>query len=155
MTEYVRHGLKIEPTKDELARQGFMQGMRAYVLHDVAGGMKTVYDRKVEPDFEKRNARKPQDGPEVHKALKGETLFKFYSSLRCNAQEMGFRSVLPTIERNFETLNRKSQAFAQSTETAAGSVETDPSFHVPHGMCLIWMCISCLEITTLYTSRMT
>ena len=131
MTEYVRHELKVEPTKDELARQQFMQGMRAYVLHDVAGGMKTVYDRKVEPDFEKRNARKPQDGPEVHKALKNETLFKFYSSLRCNAQEMAFRSVLPTIERNFEALNRKSQALAQSTEKAAGTVETDSSFDVP------------------------
>ena len=118
MTEYVRHELKVEPTKDELARQQFMQGMRAYVLHDVAGGMKTVYDRKSSPIS--RNATPANPGwAEVHKALKNETLFKFYSSLRCNAQEMAFRSVLPTIERNFEALNRKSQALAQSTEKAA------------------------------------
>lgn len=131
MTEYVRHELRVEPTQDEFARQKFMQGMRTYVLHDVAGGMKTVYDRKVEPAFIKRHDRSPKDGPEVHKALKDETLFKFYSSLRCNAQEMSFRSVIPTLERNFETTNRKAQALSQSTENAAGSVETDPSFAVP------------------------
>ena len=132
MTDYVRHALRVKPTQDEYARQTFMQSMRTYVLHDVANGMKTVYDRKVEPDFEKRNARKPKDGPEVHKALKDETLFKFYSSIRCNAQEMAFRSVIPTLERNFEATNRKAQALARSTEKAAGSLEINPSFEVPH-----------------------
>ena len=62
MTDYVRHALRVKPTQDEYARQTFMQSMRTYVLHDVANGMKTVYDRKVEPDFEKRNARKPKTG---------------------------------------------------------------------------------------------
>lgn len=131
MTDYVRHDLRVEPTRDESARQKFMQCMRAYILHDVSGGMKTVYDRKAEPAFEKRNSRKPKDGPEIHKALKGETLFKFYSSLRCNAQEMSFRSVLPTLERNFEKTNRKARALSQSTREAKGSVEIDPHFKVP------------------------
>lgn len=131
MTDYVRHGLRVEPNRDEYARQTFMQGMRAYVLHDVAGGMKTVYDNKVEPDFERRNGRKPVDGPEVHKALKEETLFKFYSSLRCNAQEMAFRSVLPTLERNFSDLNKKANDLSKDRDQANGSLETDPSFEVP------------------------
>jgi len=131
MTKYVHHELKVKSNKEELARQSFMMGMRTYVLHDMANGMRTAYDAKVEPAFERREGRKPQDGPEVHKALKNETSFRFYSNMRCNAQEMSFRSVLPTIERNVENLNRKAKALSQSTEKAAGSVSINPEFVVP------------------------
>jgi ubiquinone/menaquinone biosynthesis C-methylase UbiE len=131
MTEYVRHALKIQPTNDELARQGFMQGMRTYVMQTMAMGMQTVYERKVEPDFEKRNSRKPKDGHEVHQALINEAQFKFYSSLRCNAQEMTYRSVLPTIERNFESISRKAEELTQSMGKAKGTLHTDPSLQVP------------------------
>ncbi len=130
MTDQLQQDLTILPTRDELSRQHFMSGMRHYVLHDVAGGMRAVYEQKVEPKLE-RQGIKPEDGPAVHKALKPETMFKFYSSLRCNAQEMVWRSVIPTVERNASDLNRRAKILSQAGDKAQGTIELDPSFVVP------------------------
>ena len=79
----------------------------------------------------KANKRKPKDGPEVHKAMKDETLFKYYSNLRCNTQEAVWRSVIPGVEREIEDLNRRAQVLSQSTENAQGTLTVDPKFDVP------------------------
>ena len=77
MSENINHDLKVDHTRDERARQHFVSGMRSYVLNDLAGNLRTLYGQKVEPAFERTQGRKPADGPEVHKAMKGETLFKY------------------------------------------------------------------------------
>ena len=56
----------------------------------------------MEPQFERREQRAPADGPEVHKAMKPESMFKFYSAVRCNTQEMVWRSVIPGVRREAE-----------------------------------------------------
>jgi ubiquinone/menaquinone biosynthesis C-methylase UbiE len=123
--------LKIQPTRDEQARQRFVSGMRYYILHDVASGMRTVYENKVEPRFKHDHGRDPEDGPEVHKAIKDETMFKFYSSMRCNAQEMVWRSVIPMVERNAEDLAERAKAIGADRRVAQGTLELDPNFEVP------------------------
>ena len=123
--------LKIDPTRDELSRQHFVMGMRSYILHDLANGMRTVFDQKTEPAFVHATGRKPADGPEVHKALKSETLFKFYSAMRCNCQELVWRSVIPTVERNLEDLNQSARELRSNGDRAEGSLELDPDFEVP------------------------
>ena len=47
MTDFVSHGLRIEPTRDELSRQHFVSGMRRYILHDLAGSMRLNYPSNV------------------------------------------------------------------------------------------------------------
>lgn len=130
MADQMHQDLSITPTRDELSRQHFMSGMRHYVLHNVADGMRSVYERKVEPRLE-RQGQKPRTGPQVHKALRPESLFKFYSSLRCNAQEMVWRSVIPTVERNAEDLNRRARVLSQSGDKAQGTLDLDPTMDVP------------------------
>ncbi len=134
MTKHVTHDLRIEPTSDELARQDFMSNMRTYVLHDLANGMRSLYDKKVEPAFKRKKKRAPKDGVEVHKALKDETYFKFYSSMRCNTQEMVFRSVIPTVERNQQELKTKAKAFSKSTRKAKGTLNIPKGFVVPRSV---------------------
>jgi ubiquinone/menaquinone biosynthesis C-methylase UbiE len=121
--------LEIEPTPDESARQRFVSGMRSYILHDLADGMRSVYQHKVAPEFEHAQGRLPDNGVEVHRALKGESLFKFYSGMRCEAQEMVWRSVMPTVERNATRLADDARALA--AETHGGSLKLDPEFKVP------------------------
>ncbi len=53
MPTRLSHDLAIETTRDEAARQGFVISMRQFVLGDLAGNMRTVYDRRVEPTFER------------------------------------------------------------------------------------------------------
>jgi ubiquinone/menaquinone biosynthesis C-methylase UbiE len=133
MTKYVQHDMKVTPTPEEAARQAFMSSMRMYVLHDLANGMRTAYEAEVEPKFERKNKRAPKNGVEVHRAIKKDPTFKFYSSMRCNAQEMVFRSILPTVERDQDALNKKAKALSRSKKVA-GTVETDPKFKVPRSV---------------------
>jgi len=131
MTENVDHDLKVDYSRDEMARQHFVSGMRTYVLNNLSNGMRTVYNKKVEPNFKKKNKRVPKTAPEIHKALKDETIFKFYSSMRCNTQEMVWRSVIPGIERQAEDLSAKTKVLAQSTQKANGTLTLDPKLAIP------------------------
>ena len=131
MSENVDHALKLDHSRDERARQNFVSGMRAYVLNDLAGDLRTVYAHKVEPGFERSQGRKPVDGPEVHKAIRGETMFKYYSALRCNTQEMCFRSVMPAIERQAEDLIERAESLDRSNSGARGSLTLDPDLDIP------------------------
>jgi len=131
MTENVNHELKVDYSRDELARQHFVSGMRTYVLNTLSGSMRTVYNKKVEPAAKKRTKRTPKTAPEIHKALKPETIFKFYSSMRCNTQEMVWRSVIPGIERQADELATTAKVLAQSTQKANGTLTLDPKLTIP------------------------
>ena len=45
------HSLAVESTNDEAARQGFVTGMRKYVLGDLSGYMRSVYEKKIKLIF--------------------------------------------------------------------------------------------------------
>ncbi len=87
----------VEPTHDELARQGYVSTLRKRILLDYAKDMKTVYDHAVEPRFEKKNGRKPKTGNEIRKEMLGEPIFQEWSALRHNAQLMTWWSVQPSV----------------------------------------------------------
>ena len=46
MTDYVRHGLRIEPTRDELSRQRFVSEIRRHILGDLASEMRSAYEER-------------------------------------------------------------------------------------------------------------
>lgn len=127
MPARLSHDLAVTSTRDEAARQGFATGMRQYVLGDLAGHMRTVYDRRVGPAFERANERLPESGPEIHKAMKPETVFKFYSAVRNGAQEFVWRSVLPSIDRASGTLAEKAIGYNEGKET----LHLDAELEVP------------------------
>lgn len=106
MPRQVNHDLAVTFSRDEAARQGFVTGARRFVLNDLAKHMRTTFERKVKT----KRAAKADSGPAIHKAMKPETMFQFYSTLRSTAQEMVWRSVLPGIERDAETMARKADA---------------------------------------------
>jgi ubiquinone/menaquinone biosynthesis C-methylase UbiE len=125
----LQHDLKLKKTRDEKARQNFVSGLRAYVLNDMANGMRQVYEHEVRPGFERERGRPPSDGPEVHRSLLDNEYFKFYSSMRVTAQDLVWQSVLPTLERQRDELARKADELEQSG--APGSLELDPEMEVP------------------------
>ena len=127
MPTRLSHDLAIESTRDEAARQGFATGMRQYVLGNLAGHMRTVYDRRVQPTFEKTNGRSPKDGPEIHKAIKPDSIFKFYSAVRNGTQELVWRSVLPGIARSSVELAEKTAEQNANDDT----LHLDPTLEVP------------------------
>ena len=93
MIQDLLHPLKVKPTRDERSRQEFISSIRSHVLIDMATTMNRRFSEKVNPGFVAKNGREPIDGNEVHQAMKDELYFKFYSSIRYNAQEMVWRSI--------------------------------------------------------------
>lgn len=126
MPRQVDHALAVTYSRDEAARQGFVTGARRFVLNDLARHLRTTFDRKVKPGMQRKGAQ-PKDGPVIHKAMKPETMFKFYSTLRSTAQEMVWRSVLPGIEREATDMARKADAAAEITHL-------DPNLSIPRSI---------------------
>lgn len=124
-------GLDVQHNFEERSRQGFTNALRSYVLNDVAENMKTVFEKKVRPQAAKTPGSDLESGEQIHKAMKSELIFKFYSSLRTNTQEMCWRSVIPGIEREIFDLNDRARDLCAANQKCDGSLTLDPSFEVP------------------------
>jgi ubiquinone/menaquinone biosynthesis C-methylase UbiE len=127
MLKDLSHDLRVTPSRDERTRQEFVASLRNYILADMAGSMREVYEKRILPEFSRERGRPPADGDEVHDALQEERYFRFYSSIRYNAQEMVFRSVIPVVERNLEDLNARAHA-------RPGAAVLDPALTVPNNV---------------------
>jgi len=125
MSKLVTHDLKLQPTRDEWARQDFVSALRAHVLNDMANNMKAHYETAVAP----KQPAPAASGQDVHKAMKPDLYFKFYSGLRVNAQEMVWDAVRPTLDRQSDQLT--DIATGLSEKDVGGSLKLDPDFVVP------------------------
>jgi len=131
MPRQISHDMAVNYSRDEYSRQQFVTEMRRYVLGDLAGHMRTSYEAKVKPALERKNGRAPKDGPEIHKAMKSDPMFKFYSTVRGATQEMVWRSVLPGIEREAEDLAERAAHFSNGGSKTDGTLDINPDFKTP------------------------
>src|ERR1700761_4575334 len=120
----LRHGLASQVDRDTAARQDFVSQLRGYILNDMAAAMRESYENTVLPAFERTHGRAPRTQDEVHAAMRSNTSFKFYSSVRYNAQEMVWRSVIPTAQ---ETLPELEETIRSVSGQSGGSLELDPA----------------------------
>ncbi len=123
MIKNLSHELALQPTRDERSRQGFVAALRSHVLGDMAETMRERYFDRYESA-----GSVAADGPAVHDRMQGDSYFRYYSSMRYNAQEMVFRSVTPMIDRNLDALNDKAAGLRRDKGQDA---QLDADFHVP------------------------
>lgn len=134
MPAALQHELYIRGTREQAAKQDFVATLRKYVLNDVAGEMRERYETHIEPALE-RAGKNPASGPEVHDAMKPDPVFKLYSSMRYNTQEMVWRSVLGPLAEHREALaERVAEAAAART---GGSLKLDPELAIPRNVSAI------------------
>lgn len=127
----LKHDLKPARDRDTAARQAFVSQLRGYILNDMAAGMRRAYDEQVAPAFEREHGRPPATQDEVHVAMRANTYFKFYSSVRCNAQEMVWRSVIPGVEQSLPEITAR---IDEISGRAGGSLTLDPSLEIPENV---------------------
>ncbi|RMF12374.1 MAG: class I SAM-dependent methyltransferase [Alphaproteobacteria bacterium] len=132
MSEELLHDLRLHRTQEERAKQNFVKELRSYVLNDMADAMRKRYEDRIKPAFEAITGHPPEDGMDVHKVMKEDAFFKFYSSFRYNAQEMVWRSVMPTLERNIDIL--KERAAELGEREIGGTLRLDPDLEVPRNV---------------------
>ncbi|NJO13154.1 MAG: class I SAM-dependent methyltransferase [Gammaproteobacteria bacterium] len=125
------HDLKLDRSLDESARQDFVAALRGFVLHDMAADMRAAYEQRVKPAAERVWGHEPRDSGEVHKALRDDLAFKFYSSVRVNAQEMVWDSVREIVERSRSSLGEQVRKPRGNT---LGSLTLDPAVPMPRSV---------------------
>jgi ubiquinone/menaquinone biosynthesis C-methylase UbiE len=131
MSYQPEHDLRLPATLDQTARQDFVAALRGFVLHDMAQDMRTVYDREVAPRLARELGREPRDGSEVHRAMRNSDYFRFYSSVRVNAQEMTWDSVRDQLDGSRNTLDTRVRGALGS---GPGSLTLDPDLDVPRSV---------------------
>jgi len=118
------------PTANEVARQRFVSALRKAVMVDLSGDMRRTYAEKVEPAIKAANGGKPVRSQEIRAAMTDEPIYKFYSSLRYNAQEMVWESVRPQLERNLPKMIEVAD-IARRTRPAGGTLRLNPDLPIP------------------------
>ena len=99
----LKHSLYVKGDSEQASKQEFISNLRGFLLNDMASEMKEQYISDIEPTV----GEKPTTGEEVHKLIKGMSLFKFYSSMRYNAQEMVWRSALRPLHQSIEKVSNR------------------------------------------------
>jgi SAM-dependent methyltransferase len=120
-------------THDESARQGAVSALRKLIMADLARDMREAYDTRVAPAFAKRHGRAPADGREVRAAMSRVGIYRFWSSMRYNAQEMVWDSVHDPVERALPSLNAAA-ALAAARHPAGGTLRLDPTVKIPRAV---------------------
>ncbi|MEM1262738.1 MAG: methyltransferase domain-containing protein [Pseudomonadota bacterium] len=122
------------PNRDEQAKKSFARALRRHVLTTMAGDLRSQYDERVEPGYRASHGESPADGPTVHKLMKSERPFRFYSATRVNAQEMVYASVVPTLERSLDAVNAAASDARAQSQAVGGTLSLDPAIEVPRSV---------------------
>lgn len=120
---------EFKPTHDERARQQFVSMMRKLAIIDMRAQMKQDYDTRVAPALE-RAGKPAKDWRDIQAAMENEASYRFYSTLRYNAQEMCYLSVQRTVERSLPRLIEAARKAAKE-HPSGGSLQLDPTLEVP------------------------
>ncbi len=112
---------------DENARQDFVLNFRQHLARNVNPGTTVIYERRVEPAFEKEHGRKPADHDEVRKVMTKDPYYQLWSAMQRNSQMMMWDSVIDSVERTLpDMINKARGSNGPSTIRLA-----DESFEVP------------------------
>jgi SAM-dependent methyltransferase len=125
----LKHMMEPARTPDDIARGRFVSGLRGFILNDLAADLRTAYDRRGVPAFEKVHGRAPETSAEAHAALRGDPAFKTYSVCRVHAQKMVWDSVAPIVTRE-----RPAIEAAAAATGALEDVATDPTMTLPRNV---------------------
>ena len=112
---------------DEQARQDFAQSLKLHLAAKVVQGNREVYERRVRPDFERREGRPPRERREVADGMRREPYYQFWGALQRTSQEICWNSVLESVERQLPDLAER----ARPRANAVGSLTLDPNITQP------------------------
>ncbi len=121
------HDVLPKPSHDERARQAFAQSLKLHLATKIVQGNREVYERRVRPDFERREGRPPRDRREVAQGMDREPYYQLWGALQRTSQEICWNSVLESIERQLPDLAER----ARPRVDAMGSLTLDPGIAQP------------------------
>ena len=122
-----RHDLLPHETHDELARDRFVQALKAHVAGRVTPGIPEVYEHRVRPRHEAEHGGPPTDRHEIRRALGHDTYYRLWSSVRRSSQHLLWATVGDAVARQADELAHR----AKHVDSGLGSLRLDPDLHIP------------------------
>lgn len=122
-----QHDILPKANVDEQARQEFAKSLKVYIQEQMLPGVKQVYEHRCAPRFKSEKGHLPKDRHEARKAIAHDSFFQSYISLQRLSQELMWRSVTDSVDRQLEALNGKTQP----NSGVGGTLEVDPNFVAP------------------------
>ena len=119
----------MQPTHDEWSRQNFTSALRKHAAVDLRVLLEHSYKERVEPALARKGAA-PADWRGIERAMEDEEVFRFYSAVRYNSQEMCYQSVQDQIERSLPEMIDIARTAAE-TNPVGGSLTLDPTLEIP------------------------
>jgi ubiquinone/menaquinone biosynthesis C-methylase UbiE len=133
MDAQTQHGVLIERSLDEQARQLFVKDFRSHLASQVVGGVPVAYSQVELPKFIAAKGRPPKDKDEIRQFMLTNPYYQFWSGLQRTSQEMMWDSVIDSVERQAPALNAKAKTLTAKAKKAAklGSLRLNPSLEIP------------------------
>lgn len=119
----------VRPTLDERGRQRFCSALRRFAIQDMPERLRADFEMRVKPAAEAGGARF-DDARAIDAAMAGQASYRFYSTLRYNAQEMCFLSVQEPVERALPEMVAVARD-AVVRNPGGGSLRLDPGLAIP------------------------
>lgn len=121
------HEILPEADADEASRQEFVKSFKQYIQNAILPGVKVAFDQRAAPAFQRQTGAAPDDRWKVREAMNDDSYFQGYVSLQRISQELMWRSVADSVDRQLPDLISK----VDQIEAVGGSLSVDPGFEPP------------------------
>ncbi len=120
----------VKPTHDEFSRQRAVAAFHSHALLNLRFDARQAFERSAAPQFVRKHGRMPETPAEVAEEMKNDHFFRFYSSIRYNAQEMGPLSRQAPVERALPQLVDIFRDVSARRPTG-GTLRLNPDLDIP------------------------
>lgn len=122
-----RHAVFPETRHDDIERLNFLAHMNRHLSTRVMPFVKTAWEHRAGPKFEREHGRRPKDRHEVRKALLADPMFQTWSALRRATMEQRQQAGRWTTLCQAEALAAKTDALTRGDNR----LSLDPTLPIP------------------------
>ena len=133
MVRNPKHSMLSPSTHDEHLRQQFVYALKSHIRSKVRPGNRLLYDKVVQPRFQKHQGRAPESVQDISSEMWNEPGYQMFSALNRGAQELMWESLIDPIYRNAPKLSAAYDQVKQAPQSN-GSVSLNPDLDIPKGI---------------------
>ena len=125
--QQIDHPILPKSNADERSRQEFVKSLKGYIQGAILPGVKLAYENRSAAAFERDTGTPPKDRWDVRKAMLRDPYFQGYVSVNRISQELMWRSVIDSVDRQLPALIDK----VGEIPSAGGTLRLKKGFQVP------------------------
>jgi SAM-dependent methyltransferase len=118
----------VQPDHDEDARQEICRALRAHLLTEVQPGTRTVFEKRVAPEYFRKHNRHLDNRHDVREWMSADPFYRLYCVSLRSTQELLWDSVIDSVEREMPRLRSQ---LPEAESPTLGSLTLDPSVETP------------------------